>query len=75
MRRCGRWRSPPSADRAPVAPPFREPCGPDEDLEGPASEEAVEGTVIQEVLEKQQGGRAATNLGNLFKKALEQKKR
>jgi small subunit ribosomal protein S1 len=34
------------------------------------SEEAVEGTVIQEVLDRQQGAKASTNLGNLFKKAL-----
>jgi ribosomal protein S1 len=38
------------------------------------SDEAVEGTVIQEVLGRQQGGTASTNLGSLFKKALERKK-
>lgn len=38
------------------------------------SEEAVEGSVIQEVLDRQQGGKASTNLGNLFKKALDQKR-
>ena len=37
------------------------------------SEEAVEGSVIQDMLDKQQGAKAATNLGSLFKKALDQK--
>jgi ribosomal protein S1 len=39
------------------------------------SEDAVEGSVIDEVLQKNQGAKAATNLGNLFKKALDQKKK
>ena len=38
------------------------------------SDEAVEGSVIQEVLDRQQGGKASTNLGNLFKKAFDQKR-
>jgi ribosomal protein S1 len=38
------------------------------------SEDSVEGAVIQEVLDRQQGGKVQTNLGSLFKKALEQKK-
>jgi len=39
------------------------------------SEDAVEGSVIDEVLLKNSGAKAATNLGNLFKKALDQKKK
>ncbi len=39
------------------------------------SEDAVEGTVIQEMLDKQAGGKVQTNFGSLFKKALEQKKK
>jgi small subunit ribosomal protein S1 len=34
------------------------------------SEDAVEGSVIEEVLQKTSGGEAKTNLGSLFKKAL-----
>ncbi|MCC7013575.1 MAG: S1 RNA-binding domain-containing protein [Planctomycetes bacterium] len=39
------------------------------------SEDSVEGAVIQEMLDKQGGGKVQTNLGSLFKKALEQKKK
>ena len=38
------------------------------------SEDSVEGAVIQEVLERQSGAKAQTNLGSLFKKALDQKR-
>lgn len=39
------------------------------------SDDAVEGSVIDEVIQKNSGGKAATNLGNLFKKALDQKRK
>jgi len=39
------------------------------------SEDSVEGAVIQEVLDRQSGAKAQTNLGSLFKKALDQKKK
>ncbi len=39
------------------------------------SEDSVEGAVIQEVLDRQTGAKAQTNLGSLFKKALDQKKK
>lgn len=38
------------------------------------SEDSVEGAVIQQMLERQSGGKAQTNLGSLFKKALDGKK-
>lgn len=39
------------------------------------SEDSVEGAVIQDMLDKQAGGKVQTNLGSLFKKAMEQKKK
>lgn len=39
------------------------------------SEDSVEGAVIQEVLDRQGSGKVQTNLGSLFKKALDQRKK